>query len=78
MLKKLKFIVAVAVVALGLSSQAFASTCSDQIANLQQEAPGGVTGMLFSGDLTGAAALDAEGYTTACLSAVTHAKQELQ
>jgi hypothetical protein len=34
--------------------------------------------MLFSGDLTRAAALDAEGYTTACLSALTHAKQELQ
>jgi hypothetical protein len=44
MLKKLKFIVAVAVVTFGLSSQAFASTCSDQIANLQQVAPGGLRG----------------------------------
>jgi hypothetical protein len=50
MSKKSKFTAAAAIVTLSLSSQAFASTCSDQIARLQQGAPGGVTGLLwFSG-----------------------------
>ena len=75
-----------AIAVLGLGSQAFAqssSSCSGQIANLQQQVPLNlrpqtIEGLMFSGDLTRAGALDAEGDKNGCLLAVHRAQQDLQ
>jgi hypothetical protein len=75
-----------AIAVLGLGSQAFAkssSSCSGQIANLQQQMPLNlhpqtIEGLIFSGDLTRAGALDAEGDNTGCLLALHRAEQDLR
>jgi hypothetical protein len=84
--KKSKLLTVAAVIAvLSLNSQAFAqsSSCSGQIADLQQQVPLNlhpqtIEGLTFSGDLTRAGALDAEGDTNGCLLAVHRAQRDLQ
>jgi hypothetical protein len=86
--KKSKLLTVAAVIAvIGLNSQAFAqssSSCSSgQIADLQQQVPLNlhpqtIEGLMFSGDLTRAGALDAESDKNGCLLAVHRAQQDLQ
>ena len=85
--KKSKLLTVAAVIAvIGLNSQAFAqssSSCSGQIADLQQQVPLNlhpqtIEGLTFSGDLTRAGALDAEGDTNGCLLAGHRAQRDLQ
>jgi hypothetical protein len=84
--KKSKLLtVAAVIVVLGLNSQAFAqssSSCSGQIADLQQQVPPNlhpqtIEGLMFGGDLTRAGALDAEGDNKGCFLALHRAEQDL-